>query len=141
MKPCAHLVLFSDAIRACTLRSGCSANVPPPAYLLLYTRHRYAADQEAWQQLAELCLEARQYQQAAFCLEELVLASPLNYVYSEKYAEVGVAAEHRPIDVKMGPSSGCRCSSVAIRSSMAGGAPKFDSPVRCADHVHHRRFG
>jgi len=50
--------------------------------------HRYGADQEAWQQLAELCLQQRQYRQAAFCLEELILASPLNYMYSEKYAEV-----------------------------------------------------
>ena len=48
----------------------------------------YAADQEAWAELAELYLELSMYKQAAFCLEELVLAAPHEQKRHLRYAEV-----------------------------------------------------
>lgn len=48
----------------------------------------YAADQEAWAELAELYLELSMYKQGAFCLEELVLAAPHEQKRHLRYAEV-----------------------------------------------------
>lgn len=48
----------------------------------------YASDTEAWQQLAELYLQAQNYQGACFCLEELILTNPHNHVFYCTYAEI-----------------------------------------------------
>ena len=46
------------------------------------------ADADAWLQLADLFLSQQQYRKAAFCMEELILINPMNYVYHLRYAEV-----------------------------------------------------
>lgn len=45
-------------------------------------------DVEAWIQLSNLYIIEQDYQKAAFCLEELILTSPQNHLYHEKYAEI-----------------------------------------------------
>ncbi|ORY06442.1 TPR-like protein [Basidiobolus meristosporus CBS 931.73] len=45
-------------------------------------------DIEAWLELCELYLDQFMYQQAAFCLEEVILLQPLNHLFHLKYAEV-----------------------------------------------------
>jgi tetratricopeptide (TPR) repeat protein len=46
------------------------------------------ADYESWSELADLYITQHQYDKAAFCLEELILSNPHNYVYHQQYAEV-----------------------------------------------------
>jgi tetratricopeptide (TPR) repeat protein len=48
----------------------------------------YMADTEAWQELAYNYLLLHSYNNAAFCYEELILASPENYHFYVKYAEI-----------------------------------------------------
>ncbi|XP_017461395.1 PREDICTED: ER membrane protein complex subunit 2-like [Rhagoletis zephyria] len=49
---------------------------------------KFLNDHEAWIQLAGLYIREQEYVRAAFCLEELILTSPHNHLYHEKYAEV-----------------------------------------------------
>lgn len=49
---------------------------------------KFLNDHEAWIQLANLYIREQEYVRAAFCLEELILTSPHNHLYHEKYAEV-----------------------------------------------------
>eukprot|EP00877_Chromochloris_zofingiensis_P004184 jgi/Chrzof1/13767/Cz08g11130.t1 len=44
-------------------------------------------DKEAWEELAELYLEASMYRQAAFCYEELLTINPMNAIYHIRYAD------------------------------------------------------
>jgi tetratricopeptide (TPR) repeat protein len=48
----------------------------------------WMADTEAWSELAHLRTVLGQYQQAAFCYEELILAHPASHAHFTKYAEV-----------------------------------------------------
>ncbi|XP_032815121.1 ER membrane protein complex subunit 2 [Petromyzon marinus] len=48
----------------------------------------FVADQEAWQELADLYVSELEYSKAAFCLEELILFNPHNHLFCQKYAEV-----------------------------------------------------
>eukprot|EP00238_Polyblepharides_amylifera_P014786 CAMPEP_0196576020 /NCGR_PEP_ID=MMETSP1081-20130531/5388_1 /TAXON_ID=36882 /ORGANISM="Pyramimonas amylifera, Strain CCMP720" /LENGTH=246 /DNA_ID=CAMNT_0041894507 /DNA_START=35 /DNA_END=772 /DNA_ORIENTATION=+ len=48
----------------------------------------FMADVEAWAELADIYLENEMYQQAAFCMEELVVAAPHNYLFHLRYAEI-----------------------------------------------------
>jgi len=48
----------------------------------------FMADTDAWQELAELYLEQQMFKNAAFCYEELLLATPGNYHLHSKYAEI-----------------------------------------------------
>ncbi|CAG8463467.1 127_t:CDS:2 [Racocetra persica] len=45
-------------------------------------------DTEGWLELSDLYLRFHSYQQAAFCLEELILLQPQNHFYHLKYAEI-----------------------------------------------------
>uniref|UniRef100_A0A7S4B6H6 ER membrane protein complex subunit 2 n=1 Tax=Chrysotila carterae TaxID=13221 RepID=A0A7S4B6H6_CHRCT len=46
------------------------------------------SDAEAWLQLADLYLLQQQYKKAAFCMEELILLNPMNYMYHVRYGEI-----------------------------------------------------
>ncbi|EGD80558.1 hypothetical protein PTSG_01150 [Salpingoeca rosetta] len=48
----------------------------------------YSSDFEAWQQLTDLYIDTQDLQNAAFCLEEVMLSNPHNHVYYCTYAEV-----------------------------------------------------
>jgi tetratricopeptide (TPR) repeat protein len=48
----------------------------------------YMADVEAYAELADLYLSLQDYKKAAFCVEELILNNPHNYLYHLKYADV-----------------------------------------------------
>ena len=45
-------------------------------------------DSEAWAELADLYLSQDMLQQAAFCLEELILLQPFSYYVHAQYAEI-----------------------------------------------------
>jgi len=46
------------------------------------------SDTEAWLQLAAIYLNAQQFKRAAFCMEELILINPMNYLYHLRYADI-----------------------------------------------------
>jgi len=46
------------------------------------------ADIDAWGELADLYLYMRDYQNASFCIEELILTEPDNFHFHVKYAEI-----------------------------------------------------
>jgi len=48
----------------------------------------FMGDADAWQELADLYLDQQMYKNAAFCYEELILASPANHHLHYKYAEI-----------------------------------------------------
>ncbi|KAG9290930.1 hypothetical protein G9A89_011080 [Geosiphon pyriformis] len=48
----------------------------------------YYNDTEAWLELSALYLQQHLYQQARFCLEEVILLQPQNHLYHLKYAEI-----------------------------------------------------
>ncbi|CAG8628137.1 2833_t:CDS:2, partial [Paraglomus brasilianum] len=60
----------------------------------------YYNDVEAWLELASLYLSQHLYQQAAFCLEELILLQPQNHFYHLKYAEVLYTSDNIPLALK-----------------------------------------
>lgn len=46
------------------------------------------ADQEAWMELSDLYISQQDWNKAAFCVEELMLHSPFNHLYLQRYAEI-----------------------------------------------------
>eukprot|EP00271_Cylindrocystis_brebissonii_P006914 TRINITY_DN19848_c1_g1_i1.p1 TRINITY_DN19848_c1_g1~~TRINITY_DN19848_c1_g1_i1.p1 ORF type:complete len:316 (+),score=68.68 TRINITY_DN19848_c1_g1_i1:570-1517(+) len=48
----------------------------------------FAADSEAWRELAEMYSSLQMYKQAAFCWEEVILSNPVNPVYNLQYAQI-----------------------------------------------------
>lgn len=48
----------------------------------------YMADADAYAELADLYLSITDYKKAVFCVEELILHNPYNYLYHLKYADV-----------------------------------------------------
>lgn len=48
----------------------------------------YAVDHEAWLEMADLCLVSRDFNEAAFCYEELILSFPNNHIFHARLAEV-----------------------------------------------------
>ncbi|KAJ3298715.1 ER membrane complex subunit 2 [Borealophlyctis nickersoniae] len=48
----------------------------------------YTQDTESWSQLANLYLAENMYQQAAFCVEELMLQKPGSHLYHVRYADI-----------------------------------------------------
>ncbi|KAI8322640.1 TPR-like protein [Martensiomyces pterosporus] len=48
----------------------------------------HSNDFEGWLELAHLYLHQHLYQQAAFCMEEVILQQPANYYFHLKYAEI-----------------------------------------------------
>ncbi|KAK9764305.1 Inositol phosphatase SIW14 [Basidiobolus ranarum] len=57
-------------------------------------------DTEAWLELCALYLDQFMYQQAAFCLEEVILMQPLNHLFHLKYAEVLFTMDNIPMALK-----------------------------------------
>ena len=57
-----------------------------------HSLHRFRfplqADHEGWSELCDLYLSERDYDKAAFCAEELLLANPHNHLYHERYASI-----------------------------------------------------
>ena len=49
---------------------------------------KFLNDTEAWSELCDLYIQEQDYLKAAFCMEELILSNPHNYVYYLKYAEI-----------------------------------------------------
>lgn len=49
---------------------------------------RFMNDQEAWLELCDLYIREQEYSKAAFCMEELILINPHNYLYHTKLAEI-----------------------------------------------------
>lgn len=49
---------------------------------------KFMNDTEAWSELGDLYVQEQEYAKAAFCVEELILSNPHNYVYYLKYAEI-----------------------------------------------------
>ena len=56
-------------------------------HLTIYLQ-TFAADQDAWMELADLYIEQMEYSKAAFCLEELILSNAFNHIYHQRYAEI-----------------------------------------------------
>lgn len=48
----------------------------------------FMADQEAWMELSDLYISQQDWNKAAFCVEELMLHSPFNHLYLQRYAEI-----------------------------------------------------
>lgn len=48
----------------------------------------FQCDHESWLELAEIYISEYEYEKACFCFEELILISPANYLYHQRYAEV-----------------------------------------------------
>lgn len=48
----------------------------------------FMADQEAWLELCDLYISQQEWNKAAFCVEELMLHSPFNHLYLQRYAEI-----------------------------------------------------
>uniref|UniRef100_A0A2C9KIV9 ER membrane protein complex subunit 2 n=1 Tax=Biomphalaria glabrata TaxID=6526 RepID=A0A2C9KIV9_BIOGL len=48
----------------------------------------FMTDYEAWNELCDLYLSQLDYNNAAFCLEELIMYNPHNHLYHQKYAEI-----------------------------------------------------
>lgn len=46
------------------------------------------ADHEAWLELADLYISQQDWNRAAFCVEELILHSPFNHLYLQRYADI-----------------------------------------------------
>ncbi|XP_054157019.1 ER membrane protein complex subunit 2-like [Oppia nitens] len=49
---------------------------------------KFMNDTEAWLQLSDLYVEEQEYNKAAYCVEELILANPHNHLYHERYAAI-----------------------------------------------------
>ncbi|XP_003745764.1 ER membrane protein complex subunit 2 isoform X2 [Galendromus occidentalis] len=49
---------------------------------------KFQSDQEAWLELSNLYIEENDFPKAAFCMEELLLTSPHNHLYHQRYAEL-----------------------------------------------------
>nr|SVE75359.1 EOG090X0CGE [Daphnia dolichocephala] len=48
----------------------------------------FMADQEAWMELCDLYINQQEWNKASFCVEELMLHSPFNHLYLQRYAEI-----------------------------------------------------
>ncbi|XP_005095021.1 ER membrane protein complex subunit 2 [Aplysia californica] len=48
----------------------------------------FMTDYEAWNELCDLYLNQHDYNNAAFCLEELIMSNPHNHLFHQKYAEI-----------------------------------------------------
>lgn len=63
-------------------------HIPEAIKCLVEYLKKFLNDHEAWIQLANLYIGEQEYVRAAFCMEELILTSPHNHLYQEKYAEI-----------------------------------------------------
>eukprot|EP00308_Calcidiscus_leptoporus_P025224 CAMPEP_0119375940 /NCGR_PEP_ID=MMETSP1334-20130426/37568_1 /TAXON_ID=127549 /ORGANISM="Calcidiscus leptoporus, Strain RCC1130" /LENGTH=324 /DNA_ID=CAMNT_0007394371 /DNA_START=16 /DNA_END=990 /DNA_ORIENTATION=- len=73
--------------RQVALLRGC--NKPTEAACKLVNHLNFVcADADAWLVLADLYLQQQQHRKAAFCVEELILINPMNYMYHVRYGEI-----------------------------------------------------
>lgn len=49
---------------------------------------KFTVDQDAWNELCTLYLYEQDYGKAGFCMEELILLSPHNHLYHQRFAEI-----------------------------------------------------
>lgn len=56
---------------------------------------KFAADPEAWTEMASLTLKDSRFESAKFCFEELILTNPYNHLFHQRYAEVRRRARTR----------------------------------------------
>eukprot|EP00004_Rigifila_ramosa_P022469 TRINITY_DN6134_c0_g1_i1.p1 TRINITY_DN6134_c0_g1~~TRINITY_DN6134_c0_g1_i1.p1 ORF type:complete len:192 (-),score=47.83 TRINITY_DN6134_c0_g1_i1:3-578(-) len=63
-------------------------DVPGAVKLLVEFLNDFMGDSDAWQELADLYLLINMPKQALFCLEEVMLSSPQNYLLHSQYAEI-----------------------------------------------------
>jgi len=66
----------------------CNGKTVEAVKMLVSYLETYKCDHESWLELAEIYLSEYEYEKAAFCYEELILISPSNYLYHQRYAEV-----------------------------------------------------
>ncbi|CAB5379546.1 uncharacterized protein OCT59_026368 [Rhizophagus irregularis] len=60
----------------------------------------FYSDAESWLELSALYLSFHLYQQAGFCLEELILLQPQNHFYHLKYAEILYTSDNITVALK-----------------------------------------
>ena len=48
----------------------------------------YQNDLEAYEELADIYLSLSEYKSALFCIEEMILSNPTNYIFHLKYADI-----------------------------------------------------
>jgi tetratricopeptide (TPR) repeat protein len=73
----------------------------------------FICDYEAWLELSELYISTQCYEEAAYCLEEVLLANPHNYLHHQRYAEIcytaggaewyALACKHYARSIKLNP--------------------------------------
>jgi len=56
----------------------------------------YPSDESGWQELTQLYISQQKFELAKFCIEELILLVPENYLYHLQYAEVLYTAGSKP---------------------------------------------
>ncbi|KAJ1988769.1 tetratricopeptide repeat domain-containing protein [Dimargaris cristalligena] len=59
-----------------------------------------ANDHEAWLELCELYIHQNMLEQAAFCVEEVIMLQPRNHIYNQKYAEIQYTLTNYDIALK-----------------------------------------
>jgi len=77
----------------------------------------YSNDADAWEEAADLNVQAGAYSQAAFCLEEVLLSCPTNWRHHLAYAEVLHTLAASGKDVHLPHASKARGSGGASRAS------------------------
>ena len=68
-----------------------AGDLPAAIKALNHYLNSYMNDNEGWAELAELYLEAGMHKQAAFCIEELILAQPHSFAHHLRLGEVLMA--------------------------------------------------
>ncbi|XP_064597638.1 ER membrane protein complex subunit 2-like [Liolophura sinensis] len=48
----------------------------------------FVADFDAWLELCDMYTQEQDYEKAAFCVEELIMSSPNNHLYQQRYADI-----------------------------------------------------
>lgn len=89
-------------------------------------------DQEAWLELSDLYIHEQEYSKAAFCMEELILMNPHNYLYHTKLAEIhytsGSAEQARSYfaqALKLSPDSPRACYGLYIAATHLASVSKL----------------
>ncbi|KAK6627843.1 hypothetical protein RUM43_002288 [Polyplax serrata] len=90
-------------------------NIPEAVKELTEYLKKFMSDEEAWQELSELYLIEQDYGKAAFCMEEVILISPHNHLYHQRYADIKytqggydnleIARSHYCLAIKLSPNN------------------------------------
>merc|ERR1711973_713279 len=97
----------------------------------------FMADQEAWMELSDLYINQQEWNKAAFCVEELILHSPFNHLYLQRYAEIKytqggyenleMARSYYAQAVKLNPSNVRALYGLVLTSLHMSSSPKCPS--------------